>query len=196
MSRIAPSGERTNASLRDGLLVVAMDLLAAHGFAGLRMADVASRAGLSRQTVYNEFGNKAGLVRAVTAHRTAAYLTGVEQRLSGTDRPLDGVRDALEFMVEQASQDRLVASVVTGADAEGLLPFVTTRGLPVLLPAAGMVAEHLRRQWPDLPAERLRLVAETTVRLALSHLLMPSAPPEQAVEAVLAVARAILPEEG
>ncbi|WNV82031.1 TetR family transcriptional regulator [Umezawaea sp. Da 62-37] len=196
MSRVTPACERLGTPLRDGLLVVAADLLAARGFAGLRMADVASRTGVSRQTVYNEFGNKAGLVQAVAVHRTAEYLVGVEQRLGGADRPFDGMRDALAFMLEQASKDRLITSVVTGADAEDLLPFLTTRGLPVLLPAVAIVAEHLRRRWPDLPAERLRLAAETIVRLVLSHLLMPSAPPEQAVEAMLAVARAVLPEEG
>ncbi|WP_106185442.1 TetR family transcriptional regulator [Umezawaea tangerina] len=193
MSRATAPGQPPKASLREGLLAVAADLLAARGVAGLRLADVASRAGVSRQTVYNEFGNKAGLVQAVAVHRTAEYLVGVEERLGGATDPFDGMRDAITFMLAQAAEDRLVTSVVTGADAEDMLPFLTTRGLPVLLPATGMVAKHLRRRWPDLPDDRLHLAAETTVRLALSHLLMPSAPRDQAVEAMLAVARAILP---
>jgi AcrR family transcriptional regulator len=184
----------TQSALRESLLAVAAEDLAANGFSGLRMADVASRVGVSRQTVYNEFRNKEGLVQAVALHRTAEYLAGVEERLNGAADPFDGMRDALTFMLEQAARDRLVTSVVTGADAEDLLPFLTTKGLPVLIPASAVVAKHLRLRWPDLPAERAGQAAETIVRLALSHLLLPSGPPERAVDAMLAVARGVLPE--
>jgi AcrR family transcriptional regulator len=184
----------TERPLRECLLAVAAEELAENGFSGLRMADVASRVGVSRQTVYNEFRNKEGLVQAVALHRTAEYLAGVEQRLVEAANPFDGLRDALAFMLEQAARDRLVTSVVTGADAEDLLPFLTTRGLPVLLPATDLLARHLGRQWPGLPAERVGRVAETIVRLALSHLLLPNGTPAQAVDAMLEVARAVLPE--
>ncbi len=180
-------------ALRENLLAVAAEDLAANGFSGLRMADVASRVGVSRQTVYNEFRNKAGLVQAVTLQRTAEYLVEVERRLAEAPDLFEGMRNALTFVLEQAAQDRLVRSVVTGADAEDLLPFLTTRGLPVLVPATDLVAEHLRRQWPDLPDAHVGQAAETIVRLALSHLLMPSGPPERAVDAMLAVARGVLP---
>jgi AcrR family transcriptional regulator len=184
----------TERPLRESLIEVAAEELAVNGFSGLRMADVASRVGVSRQTVYNEFRNKEGLVQAVALQRTAEYLAGVEQRLVEAEHPFDGMRNALTFMLEQAARDRLVTSVVTGADAEDLLPFLTTKGLPVLLPATDVVARHLRGQWPDLPADRLVRAAETIVRLALSHLLLPSGTPEQAVDAMLEVARAVLPE--
>ena len=194
VSRITPFTERTRASLRDSLITAAADLLSGNGFQGLRMADVATRTGVSRQTVYNEFGNKEGLVQAVALHRTAEYLDGVDSRLADADEPFDGMRDAITFMLEHAAQDRLVSSVLTGADAEDLLPFLTTKGLPVLIPATEVVARHLRKHWPDLPHERVHLIAEATVRLALSHLLMPSGSPDLAVQAMLAVARAVLPE--
>ena len=183
----------TESALRESLLAAAAEDLAANGFAGLRMADVASRVGVSRQTVYNEFRNKEGLVQAVALHRTAEYLAGVEQRLLEAPDPFDGMRNALMFMLEQAASDRLVTSVVTGADAEDLLPFLTTRGLPVLVPATELVAKHLRLRWPALPVEHADQSAETIVRLALSHLLLPSGPPERAVDAMIAVARAVLP---
>ncbi|HEX6344038.1 TetR family transcriptional regulator [Umezawaea sp.] len=184
----------TENALRESLLAVAAEDLAANGFAGLRMADVASRVGVSRQTLYNEFRNKVGLVQAVALQRTAEYLAGIEQRLAEAPDPFDGMRDALAFLLARASEDRLVSSVVTGADAEDLLPFLTTRGLPVLVPASAVVAAHLRRRWPDLPGERADQAAETIVRLALSHLLLPSGPPDRAVDAMITVARAVLPE--
>lgn len=171
------------------LLDAAADLLAAHGFHGLRMIEVASRAGVSRQTVYNEFGNKEGLVQAVAAHRTLEYLDGVTTRLQQDPDPWQAMRSAFRFTFEQTEKDRLVSAVLTGQDAEDLLPFLTTRGHPVLFQATEVVERHLSAHFPG---RHVRLTAETTVRLALSHLLMPSGDLDGAIDAVVTVARATL----
>ncbi|GLZ34321.1 TetR family transcriptional regulator [Lentzea sp. NBRC 105346] len=171
------------------LLDEAAELLAAHGFQGLRMIEVATRAGVSRQTVYNEFGNKEGLVQAVAAHRTADYVRGFQDRLEQGGEPFEALRSALRFTFEQTAQDRLVSAILTGADAEDLLPLMTTRGMPVLGPAVEVVAQHLARHFPGTD---VRLCAETTVRLALSHLLLPMGDLDQAMDAIITVSRATL----
>ena len=171
------------------LLDAAADLLAAHGFHGLRMIEVASRAGVSRQTVYNEFGNKEGLVQAVAAQRTAEYLTGIVARLRQDPDPWQAMRSAFRFTFEQTEKDRLVSAVLTGQDAEDLLPFLTIRGHPVLFHATEVIERHLSEHFPG---RHVRLTAETTVRLALSHLLMPSSDLDSAIDAVITVARATL----
>jgi AcrR family transcriptional regulator len=171
------------------LLDAAADQLAAHGFQGLRMIEVASRTGVSRQTVYNEFGNKEGLVQAVAAHRTNEYLKGVAARLAEDGEPWEAMRSAFKFTFEQAAKDRLVSAVLTGADAEDLLPFLTTRGMPVLEPATAVVADHLRKHFPD---KDVHFCAETTIRLALSHLLLPTGDIDHAIDAVITVSKAAL----
>ncbi|WP_186763121.1 TetR/AcrR family transcriptional regulator [Lentzea tibetensis] len=171
------------------LLDAAADLLAAHGFQGLRMIEVASRAGVSRQTVYNEFGNKEGLVQAVAAHRTTEYLKGVATRLEEDGEPWEAMRSAFKFTFEQTAKDRLVSAVLTGADAEDLLPFLTTRGMPVLEPATAVIAAHLTRHFPGAD---VHLCAETTIRLALSHLLLPTGDIDHAIDAVITVSRATM----
>ncbi|MEK8172529.1 TetR/AcrR family transcriptional regulator [Streptomyces sp. M19] len=45
------------------------------------MVDVAAAAGVSRQTLYNEFGSKEGLARALVRREADAYLSGVEEAL-------------------------------------------------------------------------------------------------------------------
>ena len=87
------------------LLDAAADLLAAHGFHGLRMIEVATRAGVSRQTVYNEFGNKEGLVQAVAAHQTEEYLTEIVTRLKENPDPWDAMRSA--FRLHSSSSRRV-----------------------------------------------------------------------------------------
>ncbi|MFD5827466.1 TetR/AcrR family transcriptional regulator [Lentzea sp. NPDC060358] len=172
------------------LLEAAADLLAARGFHGLRMIEVASRAGVSRQTVYNEFGNKEGLVQAVAAHKTEEYLSGIVTRLKDDPDPWEAMRSAFRFTFEQTEKDRLVSAVLTGQDAEDLLPFITIRGHPILFHATEVVERHLSEHFPG---RHVRHTAETTVRLALSHLLMPSGDLDSAMDAVVGVAKATLP---
>ncbi|WP_447005423.1 TetR family transcriptional regulator [Saccharothrix isguenensis] len=175
--------------LTRALLDAAAELLAAHGSRGLRMAEVAVRAGVSRQSVYNEFGNKERLVQAVALHKTTEFLDGVRERLLGTPDPLEGLREGIRFAFDLADEDELARSVLTGANAEDMLPFLTTRGRPVLTQATTVFGRHIRRHWPDLPDRRVHLVAETIVRVALSHLLTPSS---RRVEAVVHVTEALL----
>ncbi|MGM1064024.1 TetR family transcriptional regulator [Saccharothrix sp. Mg75] len=177
--------------LTRALLLAAVDLVAERGSRGLRMADVASRAKVSRQSVYNEFGNKDRLVQAVALFKAGEFLDGVRERMQATPDPLEGLRLGIRFAFELAGEDPLARSVFSGANAEDMLPLLTTRGQPVLTLATSVFAQHVRAHWPALPAARAHLVAETVVRVALSHLLTPSS---RRVEAVVAVAEALLRE--
>jgi hypothetical protein len=110
-------------------------------------------------------------------------------RLKQDPDPWQAMRSAFRFTFEQTEKDRLVSAVLTGQDAEDLLPFLTTRGHPVLFHATEVVERHLSEHFPG---RHVRLTAETTVRLALSHLLMPSGDLDSAIDAVVTVARATL----
>ncbi|MBB5956530.1 AcrR family transcriptional regulator [Saccharothrix tamanrassetensis] len=175
--------------LTRALLSAAADLLAAHGFRRLRMSDVATRAGVSRQTVYNEFGNKERIVQAVAQYKTEEFLDGVRERLAGTPDRLGAVRAAVEFVFDMASRDPLTNSVLSGTHAEDMLPLVTTRGHPVLTAGTAVFLEHVRLHWPSLPAEQAELIAETVVRIIISHLLTPR---HDGVHAVVTVTTALL----
>ncbi|MEU4800961.1 TetR family transcriptional regulator [Actinosynnema sp. NPDC023587] len=163
------------------VLEAATDLLASRGVQGLRMADVATRAGVSRQSVYNEFGNKERIVHAVALYKTEEFLDGVRSRLATAADPVDGVRDATAFVFERAARDPLTQSLFSGANAEDMLPLVTTRGHPVMAAATDVFLEHFHLHYPWLSAERAELIAEHVVRLMISHLLTPSRDPVQAV---------------
>lgn len=175
--------------LTRALLDAAVDLIAAHGSRGLRMAEVAAKVGVSRQTVYNEFGNKERLVQAVALHKTAEFLDGVRAQLASTPDPVEGLRRAIRFAFDLAARDALAKSVLGGANAEDMLPLLTTKGRPVLTFATSVFAQHLRKHWPTMPDARVHLIADTIVRMALSHLLTPSS---RRVESVIQVTEALL----
>ncbi|TVT55674.1 TetR/AcrR family transcriptional regulator [Amycolatopsis rhizosphaerae] len=187
MAEITESfAERTKASLREALLEAATDLLATHGYAGLRMADVAAAAGVSRQTVYNEFGNKMALVQAVTLRTTAEFLEGIRARFEAAPDLLTGIHRAVAYTIEHGRENQLVASALGTQAGEDLLPFLTTRGEPILSAAAELASAHYREFLPALDQPSADLLAETATRLTLSHLVLPTHSAAEAAERVCA----------
>jgi AcrR family transcriptional regulator len=86
--------QRTNA-LRERGLAAALAVLAEDGVAGLTTRAVARRAGASVPAVYEVFGDKAGLVRAVLVE--GFRMLGTElSALPANDDPLDALRELAE----------------------------------------------------------------------------------------------------
>ena len=178
--------ERTKESLRETLLEAAAGLLATRGYAGLRMADVAATAGVSRQTVYNEFGNKTALVQAVALRTTAEFLEGVRLRFESAPDLLAGIHEAVVYTIEHGRENRLVASALGTQAGEDLLPLLTTRAEPVLSAATDLAAARYREFLPALDERAAHLLAETVTRLTLSHLVLPTHSASEAADQVCA----------
>lgn len=169
-------------SLREAMLDAAADLLVQRGYRGVRMQDVADAAKVSRQTVYNEFGDKWGLAQAVVVRRNEAYLDGIDQVLCEHDDLYSAVTAAVRFTLETSADDPLTKVVLTGADGDDMLPLLTTRAEPVLFAASARIAEHALAQWPELDREALTEVADAAVRMTMSHMVLPSGPIEQVAD--------------
>ncbi|MEO3823985.1 TetR family transcriptional regulator [Actinomadura sp. B10D3] len=165
-------------SVRESLLDAAARLLVERGYRAVRMQDVASAAGVSRQTVYNEFGDKWGLAQAVVLRDNERYLDGIDAVLSEHDDLYSAVVAAVTFTLEMSADDQLAKAVLTGAGGDEMLPLLTTQAEPVLFTASARIAEHALRQWPHLDREALTEVADAAVRLTMSHIMLPSGPPE------------------
>jgi AcrR family transcriptional regulator len=190
MARVTSFSARLRLSLRETLLDAAAELLAIRGFAGLRMADVAAAAGVSRQTVYNEFGGKPALVDSVVLRTLSEFLDGTDRRMKDADDVLSGVHACVVYTVEHARENRLVASAIGATpdgDAEDLLPFLTIRGEPVLRPSVDQLTSNLLDRIPTLPRDAAGMLAETVVRLSISHLLLRTSSASAAADAVCAV---------
>lgn len=146
---------------RDSLLDAAFAALAERPWAGVRMVDVAAAAGVSRQTLYNEFGSKQGLARALVRRETESYLAGVERVLTRPAVPEEVVAGRSEAprptAVPEAAQARvaaaaawtlrtartnpLVRAVLTGCWSDSLpSPAEQTLQLPVPGPRTGFGA--------------------------------------------------------
>lgn len=170
--------DRVTSSLREALLDAATGLFTARGFRGLRMQDVGAAAGVSRQTVYNEFGGKFGLARAVLLRNTERFLDGIDKRLSQHDDLATAVAAAVRYTLEAAGDDPLLKAALTGDGNKDMLPLLTTQAEPQLFAARARILTHACRQWPHLPPGDVAEVADAVIRLTMSHMMMPTDPPQ------------------
>ncbi|MFE7381294.1 TetR/AcrR family transcriptional regulator [Streptomyces zhihengii] len=163
---------------REALLDAAAAALRARPWSAVRMVEVAASAGVSRQTLYNEFGGKDGLAGALVRREAEGFLRGAgrvvaEAGESGAGEVERCVRLA-EWTAGRMAGRPLLRALLTGCWSERL-PVPRGRGRSGPGPAdAG----------PPAPGEllgalRVRLGAperayELAVRLAVSQVIAPA----------------------
>lgn len=179
--------DRTRRRLRDELLDATYDALVAGGYAGLRMAGVGRRAGVSRQTVYNEFGDKWGLLQAVAARETERFLVDVNAALAEHDDPIDGLRAAVERALTLAADNPLVKAALGQPGSDQAAQLLTTRGQQVLELSHQRLDAHVREHWPDVPAADATTCVDVALRVVLSHIVNPGAAPAVVADQVAQV---------
>ncbi|PCG86442.1 TetR family transcriptional regulator [Streptomyces sp. WZ.A104] len=161
---------------RQALLDAAVRALADRPWRTVRLVDVAALAGVSRQTLHNEFGTKDGLAGALLRRAADHYLAGVDRALTAPapDRP---AAVAL-WTVRAARQDALVKALLTGFWGDGL-PRPKRPPAPEALLA--LVRDRMRAVPPPVPgstAERGYATDDTeryeiALRIALSCVIAP-----------------------
>lgn len=114
---------------RESLLDAAYTALARRPWSAVRMVDVAAAAGVSRQTLYNEFGSKEGLARALVRREADGYLAGAERALATHSDPRERLTAAAEWTASAARGNALVKAMLTGCWSERL-PAPTLSAVP------------------------------------------------------------------
>ena len=175
------------ALLRDTVLDSVGKLLAERGWNDVPMAEVARRAGVSRQTLYNEFGDRTGLARAYVLREAERFLDDVESAIaSRPGDPRGAVAAAFEVFLTAASHHPIVHAIATG-QGEGLLALVTTGDSPVVRLGTVRIVDALTEGWPSLSLEDATAVAECVVRLGISYATLPTGPPGRTAESLARV---------
>jgi AcrR family transcriptional regulator len=164
--------------LREELLDATATLIIERGFRRVRMRDVADAVGVSRQTVYNEFGDKWGLAQALALRENERYLDAVDDALSRHEDLYSAVAAAVAYTLVTAADDPLRKAMLTGEGSEDLLPLMTTRAQPVLFAAKERIVARTMRQWPRLHETEVAELADAVVRLTMSHVLLPTDAPD------------------
>ncbi|MER5554962.1 TetR/AcrR family transcriptional regulator [Streptomyces sp. NPDC002793] len=174
-------------SAREALLDSARSALSELPWTAVRMVDVAADAGVSRQTLYNEFGSKDGLARALVRRAADGYLAGVEGSL-GAAAEGEWPAELVRWTVRAARADVLVRALLTGVWGERLPGPGSSPGgsgsdsapptpLEFLVIVRDRAVAALGAGRPPRDPGRLELTCEVALRLALSYMLVPTGIP-------------------
>jgi AcrR family transcriptional regulator len=171
--------DSARALMRDAVLDAAADEVIAHGWDGLQVRAVATVVGVSRQTIYNAFGDKHGLAAALIQRLLGRFLEGIDAAIAGGTTLRDQWAATVRHALETAATEPLLRAVLTGTSTDEFLPLLTSDGGPVITRARDHVAATFARHHPELEPEALTATAETVTRLTISHIVLPLHPPEE-----------------
>jgi AcrR family transcriptional regulator len=160
--------------LRDSILDGMRELLLSRDWAAITLTDVARAAGISRQTIYNEFGSRQGLAQAYALRLADRLVDQIEDAIVNNVGDvyaafLQGFRD---FFTESAA-DPLVISLLTGDIKPDLLQLITTDSGPIITRCSERLTSTFIHSWVKCSQEDAGILARAIVRLAMSYISMP-----------------------
>jgi len=169
-----PYAEASRVLLRDSILDGMRDLLLTRDWSAITLADVARAAGISRQTIYNEFGSRQGLAQAYALRLADRLVDHVDDAVKGNvgevyNAFLQGFRD---FFAESAA-DPLVISLLTGETKPDLLQLITTHSGPIINHCSQRLTSTFQDSWVKASDEDAGILARAIVRIAMSYVSMP-----------------------
>ena len=190
-----PFRDAVRTMLRDRLLDAAEAAFRDEGWRRLTMAKIADRAGVSRQTVYNEFGTKQQMAEQLIMRELELFLAIVSDRFAAESEFVPAVRSAVEGALTTAQRNPLLRSVLESeqnGDGE-LLPFIV-QSQWLVDRATAFLLDLVVGRFSDLPvpADKLEVALESVVRLVLSHITRPSRSPEETAEDLAFIVAAVL----
>ncbi|TSD97347.1 TetR/AcrR family transcriptional regulator [Skermania sp. ID1734] len=183
--------------LRDSVLDALRELLMQRDWSKVTLADVARSAGLSRQTLYNEFGSRTGLAQAYAVRLADELVSHVDRALwANVGDARAAMRQGLETFFLDSASDPLIQSLLTGEVKPDLLRLITIDGLPLVEHATERLAAAFRGSWVRATTEQATALASVFVRLALSYIGIPAnsvlTVPEELAEVLAPYVEAII----
>jgi AcrR family transcriptional regulator len=191
---MAPAPERIPYSLaarellRNTLLDAACDELVDRRWVDITMADIARAAGVSRQTLYKEFGSREEFSQALVLREAERFLAAVQEAVNANiASPAQALSAAFDVFLTAAAENPLVRTIVAGEGAEGLLMLFTTHGQPVVEAATARLTGTILTAWPIVRRSDAELLSEVLVRLAISYAALPKGPASMGADSVAAL---------
>ena len=169
-----PYAEASRVLLRDSILDGMREMLLRRDWSSITLSDVAKAAGISRQTIYNEFGSRQGLAQGYALRLADRLVDQIADAIDGNVGDiyaafLQGFRD---FFAESAA-DPLVISLLTGGTKPDLLQLITTDSAPIITRCSERLTETFMHSWVRTSEEDAGVLARAIVRLAMSYVSMP-----------------------
>jgi AcrR family transcriptional regulator len=151
------------------------ELVAEHGSA-LRLADVARKVGVTRQTVYRYFPNADALLIASAMRAVNGFIDQVANRVRGLSDPVTAVVESVSFAVERLTGDPQLENALTRRpEGESAVSLTSDTAIAFCL----SVFHRLDVDWRlhGFDAKTLGGLAEMTLRTVQSLLTDPGKQP-------------------
>ncbi|MGW5753488.1 TetR family transcriptional regulator [Nocardia rhamnosiphila] len=163
--------------LRTTILDAMRDLLVQRDWSKITLTEVAAGAGVSRQTLYNEFGSRGGLAEAYAVRLADHLVDHVETALAANVGDAQAsIRDGLASYFHDSAQDPLVQSLLLGEVKLDLLRLITLDAGTLIAHATERLSTVMQRSWIALTQAQARTFAHALVRLAISYIPTPPPP--------------------
>lgn len=192
MSTTVPYPEAARGLLRDTIIDAVDELARTQGWPATTMTHVAEIAGVSRQTVYNEFGSRQTLVEAYVRREIDNLVTGVENVVrANADDPQTAVSAAFGLFLKLASDEPVIRIIAANAEPGPLVQLLTKLGVGI---ADDRIARLITSVWPQVTPTDAELLADSLVRLAISHAVSPTYDPETSTRNVTRLVQPLIAE--
>lgn len=172
--RAAGYAEASRGLLRAMVLDAMHDLLLSRDWSSITLSDVAGAAGVSRQSIYNEFGSRHGLAQGYALRLADRLVDAIGVAIDGNVGHADAAfLEGFRHFFATSAADPLVISLLTGAAKPDLLQIITTDSAPIITRCSARLTDALLGSWIPIGAEDAGVLARAIVRLAISYVSMP-----------------------
>ncbi len=181
-----PYPDAARGLLRSTVLAAVDELVRSDGWAATSVAALARAAGVSRQTIYNEFGNRRSIAEAYIIARLDELLDAAETLLrEGGD--LEGaMRICLARFLDLV--DTPLIQVALAADNDeviGLVKITNER-------ATKRLAQLFRSVEPSIGERDAIVFADALARVAVGHAVAPTLPRDEAIDRMIRLTLALV----
>jgi AcrR family transcriptional regulator len=183
--RQVPYAVAARGLLRNTLLDAAAREMTARPWSQITMSDIARAAGVSRQTLYNEFGSRADFAQELVLREAGRFIDVVQSTIAQhAEDPRVALRATFELFLNVAADNPLVSAIVSGDGADELIALFTTRGDTLVGAAVARLTDVLLASWPVVARADVEPIADALVRLAISYAALSKAPPARTAESI------------
>ena len=174
LSARVPYAEASRALLRDSVLDAMRELLLARDWSAITLADVAKAAGVSRQTIYNEFGSRQGLAQGYALRLADQLVDLIQAAIDNNVGDLySAFLEGFRLFFTASAADPLVISLLTGTAKPDLLQIITTDSAPIIMHCSTRLTSTFMHSWVRASDADAGIIARAVVRLAISYVAMP-----------------------
>jgi AcrR family transcriptional regulator len=179
---------RTEDEARQRIIAAATSCVEQFGPAKTTLSDVAAELGVTRQTVYRYYSGLAELLGAVAQAGLEDFVERMERHLATFSTPAEAAIESIVFAIQAIPQEPYIGVLFQAGETDIFSRGVTSS---MALSVGALILRRIPVDWSQIGVndEELEGLAEILMRLFVSFLQYPAAPPRSEDELRVLVRR-------